>query len=164
MNPAKTANKKDLIVKRLLNAPVELVWKAWTEPEHIMRWWGPNYFTSPSCKMDFRVGGRAIVCMRSPDGQDMYSTWDYTLIQPMERIEYIQNLSDAQGTRIDPASLGMPDDFPQEVRTVITFKPVGDKAELTVAEYGFPDSHMFELAELGLNQSIDKLVHSITSG
>ncbi len=69
--------KRDLIVTRVFDAPVELVWKAWTDPEYVMRWWGPDHFTSPSAKIDFREGGTSLVCMRAPEefgGQDMYST------------------------------------------------------------------------------------------
>jgi uncharacterized protein YndB with AHSA1/START domain len=69
------------------SAPIELVWKAWTDPEYVMRWWGPDYFTSPSAKIDFREGGTSLVCMRAPvdfGGQDMYSTWVYQKIVPMQ--------------------------------------------------------------------------------
>ncbi len=67
--------KRDLIITRLFDASVELVWKAWTDPEYVMRWWGPDHFTSPSCVMDFREGGRTLVCMRAPSGQDFFSVW-----------------------------------------------------------------------------------------
>ena len=110
------------------DAPVELVWKAWTDPEYVMRWWGPDYFTSPSAKIDFREGGTSLVCMRAPKdfgGQDMYSTWVYQKIVPMERIEFIQNLADENGNLIDPAMLGMPPEFPRDTRTVVTFKDLG---------------------------------------
>jgi uncharacterized protein YndB with AHSA1/START domain len=159
-NTTETAKTKNLIVTRVFDAPVELVWKAWTDPQHVMRWWGPNYFTSPSCEMDFREGGTTIVCMRAPQefgGQDMYSTWAYKKIVPLQRIEYIHNLSDKDGRKIDPTSLGLRADFPQDVRTVITFKAMGDKTEMTIAQYGFPEGQMFEMAEAGLNQSLDKM-------
>ena len=53
-------HREDLVVTRIIDAPIELVWKAWTDPELIMRWWGPKYYTSPSCKIDFREGGKYI--------------------------------------------------------------------------------------------------------
>jgi uncharacterized protein YndB with AHSA1/START domain len=159
-NSPETSKKKNLIISRVFDAPVELVWQAWTRPEHVMRWWGPKYFTSPSCKMDFRVGGVTLVCMRSPQGQDLYNTWTYTKIVPMKRIEFIQKLSDKDGQTIDPLSIGVRADFPKEVPTVITFKAVGDKTELTIAEYGFPDSQMFEFAKMGMEQCLDKMAES----
>ena len=159
-------NTRDLVVTRVFAAPVELVWKAWTEPEYVMRWWGPDYFTSPSALIDFREGGTSLVCMRAPKdfgGQDMYSTWVYQKIVPMERIEFIQNLADKDGNPIDPAEIGMPPEFPRDMRTVVTFKDLGNgKTEMTVIEYNMPtaDTEMGKNAELGLNQSLDKMAAS----
>lgn len=158
--------KRDLIVTRVFDAPIELVWKAWTDPEHVMRWWGPDHFTSPSAVMDFREGGTSLVCMRAPEdfgGQDMYSTWVYQKIVPMERIEFIQNLADKDGNLIDPARLGLPPEFPRDIRTVVTLKDLGNgRTEMTVIEYDMPgaDTEMGRNAELGLNQSLDKMAAS----
>jgi len=91
------SKKRDLVVTRILTAPVELLWKAWTVPEHLMRWWGPDHFTCPSAKIDFRESGTSLVCMRAPKefgGRDMFSTWVYRKIVPMKSIEFIQNLVD----------------------------------------------------------------------
>jgi uncharacterized protein YndB with AHSA1/START domain len=60
---------RDSIITRLFDAPRELVWKAWTEPERVMHWWGPIGFTSPVSRIDLRVGGKYHSCMRSPDGK-----------------------------------------------------------------------------------------------
>ena len=154
---------RDLIVTRTFDTPVELVWKAWTEPEYVMKWWGPDYFTSPSAKIDFREGGTSLVCMRAPQdfgGQDMYSTWVYQKIVPMQQIEFVQNLSDENGDLIDPAVFGMPPEFPRDTRTVVIFKDLGNKkTEMTVTQYNMPapDTQMGKNAELGLNQSLDKM-------
>ena len=159
-----SSKTRDLIVTRVFDAPIELVWKAWTEPEYVMKWWGPDYFTSPSAVIDFREGGTALVCMRAPKefgGQDMYSTWAYKKIVPMERIEFIQNLSDEDGNLVSPLTLGLPPEFPPDVRTVVTFKDLGNgRTEMTVTEYGLPtaDTELGRNAELGLNQSIDKIL------
>ncbi|MDQ1261779.1 MAG: hypothetical protein QG575_960 [Euryarchaeota archaeon] len=67
----------DLIITRFLDAPRELVWKAWTEPERLIRWWGPIGFTSPVSRIDLRVGGEYLSCMRSPDGKDFWSKGFY---------------------------------------------------------------------------------------
>ena len=142
---------------------VELVWKAWTEPEQVMKWWGPDYFTSPSAKMDFREGGTSLVCMRAPKefgGQDLYNTWAYQKIVPMERIEFIQNLADKDGNLADPIKMGLPPEFPMDIRTVVTFKDLGNgKTEMTITEYGLPtaDTELGRNAELGLNQCLDKM-------
>ncbi|MDB5048464.1 MAG: hypothetical protein JWO30_1535 [Fibrobacteres bacterium] len=154
-----TPKKRDLTVTRLFDAPVGLVWKAWTDPQLLMRWWGPDKFTSPSCELDFREGGTSLVCMRSPQGQDFFSIWVYQKIVPMQRIEYIQNLADKDGKRIDPAAVGMPPEFPQDTRTVIVFKSLGERTEMTMTQYGLPtpDIQIGKFAEMGLNQSLDKM-------
>jgi uncharacterized protein YndB with AHSA1/START domain len=165
INPA--TQKRDLVVTRVFAAPIELVWKAWTDPEYVMRWWGPDHFTSPSAKIDFREGGTSLVCMRAPKefgGQDMYSTWVYQKIVPMERIEFIQNLADQDGNLIDPLQIGMPPEFPRDTRTVVTFKDLGNgKTEMTVTEYNMPaaDTELGRNAEIGLNQSLDKMAASL---
>ena len=69
----KNVKKKDLVVTRVFDALVDLVWKAWTDPEQVMRWWGPEGFTSPVAMIDFREGETSLVCMRPPEGQDFYN-------------------------------------------------------------------------------------------
>ena len=157
--------REDLVVTRILDAPLELVWKAWTDPEHVIRWWGPKYYTSPTCKIDLREGGKYIFCMRAPKeqgGQDSYTAGVYKKIVPMERLEFTQGLSDKDGNRIDPAQVGMPPDFPKEIRTSIVFKAKGDMTELTITEYDWAVGQMFVYSLAGLHQSIDKLAESLT--
>lgn len=156
------AGKKiDLVVTRVFDAPVERVWKAWTDPERVMQWWGPNGFTSPSAEMDFREGGTSLVCMLAPQklgGQDMYSTWSYRKIVPMQSIEYIHNLADRNGNKADPVKMGMPPDFPQDQRNLVTFKAAGgNRTEMTVTEYDWTPGQMMSMAETGLNQCLDKM-------
>jgi len=156
--------KRNLVVTRVFDAPVELVWKAWVEPEMVMQWWGPTGFTCPLAEMDFREGGRSLVCMRAPKefgGQDMYNTWTYTKIEPMERIEYILRFTDKDGKAFDPAEMGMPSGIPKEVRNVNTFKAKGDnKTEMTVTEYGYTTDEAVNLSKQGLEQCLDKMAAS----
>jgi uncharacterized protein YndB with AHSA1/START domain len=154
-------NERDLSVTRTFDAPLELVWKAWTDPEQVMRWWGPTGFTSPTCEMDFREGGTTLVCMRSPQGQDLYNTWSYRKIDPMERIEFIQNFADQDGKRIAPVEVGLPPEVPQDVRHVVTFTGVGDsKTEMTVTEFGYTSDPIFDISKAGLEQCLDKMAAS----
>lgn len=57
---------RDLVFNRIFDATPEQVWKAWTDPAHVMRWWGPDHFSCPSAVIDLREGGTSIVCMRAP--------------------------------------------------------------------------------------------------
>jgi len=61
---------RELVITRLLNAPVELVWEVWTNPEHIKNWWGPNGFTNTIFTMDVKPGGVWDFVMHGPDGKD----------------------------------------------------------------------------------------------
>ena len=148
----------DLVFTRVFDAPIERVWKAWNDPEDVMQWWGPDGFTSPLARIDFREGGTSLVCMSSPDFGDNYSLWHYQAIVPMQRIEYIHSLADKEGRKIDPITIGMPPDFPQDQRQVITFKALDNHTtELTVTEYGWTEGQMMEMSRLGMNQCLDKM-------
>jgi len=66
-----------MVVTRTFDAPVERVWRAWSDPDDVMAWWGPTVFTSPSARLDVRQGGTSLVCMRAPadlGGREMYNT------------------------------------------------------------------------------------------
>ncbi|MBK9051729.1 MAG: SRPBCC domain-containing protein [Chloroflexi bacterium] len=63
MNSHSSTPERALVVKRIFAAPVALVWQAWTDPNHLMKWWGPDHFTSPSAQMDVREGGTSLVCV-----------------------------------------------------------------------------------------------------
>lgn len=151
-------------MNRVFDAPIEKVWKAWTTPEEVMKWWGPEHFTSPSCQIDFREGGRYIFHMKAPEeqgGQDYYNSGVYTKIVPMERIEITDSLSDKEGNKIDPVSVGMPTDFPKETHQTFVFKDMGGKTEVTVTEHSWTEGQMFKFAKAGLSQSLDKLEKSL---
>ncbi len=159
---AQTQNvqKEDLVITRIIDAPIEMVWKAWTDPEQVQRWWGPKDYISPVCKIDLREGGRYIFCMRAPKeqgGQDMYTSGVYTKIVPLKRLEFTQSLSDKDGNKINPMQVGMPPDFPEEVRTAILFKARGEMTELIITEYDWPVSQMSVYSYAGMHQSMDKL-------
>ncbi len=63
------SNKQDLVITRVLDIPVEWVWKGWTDPKLVPLWWGPAHYTSPRCEIDFREGGKYLFCMRAPKEQ-----------------------------------------------------------------------------------------------
>lgn len=61
---------REIRISRLLNAPVELVWEVWTDPDHIKNWWGPNGFSNTITKMEVQPGGKWNLVMHGPDGVD----------------------------------------------------------------------------------------------
>ena len=165
---ADTSQEKthEIVIRRIIDAPPALVWKAWTDPELVQRWWGPKDYVSPGCKVDLRVGGKYVFCMRAPaeqGGQDSYTAGIYSRIVTGERLEFTQGLSDAEGNPIDPTQIGMPADFPREIRTVVEFKSIkaGEMTELVVTEYGWGMGQMAVYSLAGMHQSIDKLIDSL---
>ncbi|HEX3081777.1 MAG TPA: SRPBCC domain-containing protein [Candidatus Saccharimonadia bacterium] len=159
------AQKFDIVINRIVDAPLDLVWRAWTEPEHIMKWWGPQDFTSPSATVDLHEGGRFVFAMEAPayqGGGVSYTAGTYKKIVKHERLEFTQGLSDADGKAIDPASVGMPADFPAEIETVIEFRRIRpDMTELVITERGWTPGQMMVFSYAGMHQSIDKLGASL---
>jgi uncharacterized protein YndB with AHSA1/START domain len=155
--------KRDLVVARVFDAPIERLWNAWTDPEDVRRWWGPEGFTCPVAEMDVREGGTSLVAMRSPEHGQHYSTWRYRTVAPLERLAFVHNLADADGNAVDPVAMGMPPDFPREQLQEVTFRSLGvGVTELTVTEFDWDEGGMMELARLGLQQSLDKLAVVVT--
>jgi uncharacterized protein YndB with AHSA1/START domain len=115
-----------MVITRVFDAPRELVWKAWTEPKYVMQWWGPKGFTSPACKMDFRVGGKSLFCMKSPDGQEGWNGIEYHEIVPYEKIVSSMYFADAEGNKIDPEQLGIEDEAIEGAYDVTLFEDLGD--------------------------------------
>ena len=153
---------RELFIERIFDAPRELLWKAWTDPQHIMRWWGPKDFTAPVAKIDFREGGTYLFCMRSPDGQDYYSTGVYREIVPLQRIVYTDSFADENGKVVSAAHYGMGEDFPLELLVTLTFEDYEDgKTRFTLRHAGMPEGENSEMAGLGWNQSLDKLAETL---
>ncbi|MBS1624086.1 MAG: SRPBCC domain-containing protein [Bacteroidetes bacterium] len=152
---------KQIETTRIFRAPIEMVWRVWTEPDLVKRWWGPRHFIAPVAVIDFRVGGRSLVSMQAPlsmGGQVHYSVWEYVSITEHVSIEFIQSLSDPQGHKINPVTVGMPADFPRDIRTVVTFRAVSaSETEMTITEYAEFGS-ISHFAQLGLDQSMDKMI------
>ncbi len=84
----KDTSDRELIITRLLNAPVSLVWEVWTNPEHIKNWWGPTGFTNTISLMDVKPGGEWDLVMHGPDGTDYKNKSVFKEIVKPERIVY----------------------------------------------------------------------------
>jgi uncharacterized protein YndB with AHSA1/START domain len=115
-----------MVVTRVFDAPRELVWKAWTDPKYVMQWWGPKGFTCPSCEIDFRVGGKFLWCMRTPDGQDGWNGGEYREIVPHEKIVFSMYFADSKGNKLDPAELGIEHEAIEDAHDVVLFEDLGN--------------------------------------
>ena len=110
-----TVGDRELTITRIFDAPRSLVFEAWSEPKHLMRWFAPNNFTVPECEMEFRDGGKFQLCMRG-FGKDHWMNGVFREIVKPERIVWISRL----------------DHDANEVVTTATFTAMGGKTRLTV--------------------------------
>jgi uncharacterized protein YndB with AHSA1/START domain len=148
---------QDLVVTRIFDAPRELVWKAWTDPERMKLWWGPKDYTSPAWKIDLRVGGRYHACMRSPEGQEIWITGVYREIDPPSRLVYTDSFADDKGNVVAASQYGLGDDFPLEMLVTIVLEEHQGKTRMTLRHAGLPAGIMSEMTGSGWNELFDKL-------
>lgn len=160
--------KKDgITIERIFNAPRETVWKAWTTPSMVEKWWGPEGFWAPSIKIDFRIGGKYIYGMHGPTGskwdKDMYSSGIFKEIIPNEKIVTTDYFSDENGNKIKPTDEGQNENFPTEMTVTITFEDAGEgKTKLTLFYPKAENEAQFEAMlksgmKEGWSTSLDKL-------
>ena len=86
--PTSNTSDREIVISRVVNAPRDLVWQAWTDPRHVVKWWGPRGFSTTIKKMDFRVGGVWEHVMRGPDGVNYPNKSTFQEIVPQERIVF----------------------------------------------------------------------------
>ena len=153
---ARLPDSGELVITRVFDAPRETVWKAWTDPEHFMRWWGPKGFTVPACKIDFRVGGKYVYCMRSPEGQDCWGTGVYRDIAPMKRIVCSDCFADEKGNVVPASHYGMQGEWPLEMLVTVTFEEEDGQTVMTLRHDGIPPEITSDCEE-GWSGSFDKL-------
>lgn len=155
--------ERELLITRVFDTPRELVWKAWTDPKIVKRWWGPKNFTAPYIKMDVRVGGKYLSCMRGPDGKDYWSTGTYREIVPEERIAVTDSFADENGNIVPATHYGMSPDIPLEMMLTATFEERNGKTQLTLNHVGLTPGPAMEDARQGWNECLDKLAEVLRS-
>ena len=151
------SESRDLVITRQFDAPRRLVWKAWTEPEYFTRWWGPKDYTAPAAKIDLRVGGAYLACMRSAEGKDFWSTGTYREIAEPQRLVVTDSFADPDGKVVPASYYGMPGDWPMETQIVVTLDEHDGKTTMTLRHVGIPATEMGDMCAKGWNESLDKL-------
>ncbi len=141
--------RREVTLTRIFDAPVQLVWTAWTDPRHLAQWWGPKSFTNPVCELDLRPRGAIRIHMRAPDGAVYPMTGEFEEIVPPERLVFTSVARDLAGK---PLLEGL---------NTVTFEDVGGKTKVTVhsCAVGLAPAAPQMLAgmEMGWTQSLDKL-------
>jgi uncharacterized protein YndB with AHSA1/START domain len=146
-----------VVIEHRFDAPVELIWQMWTDPDHFREWFGPEGASIPTAKMDVRVGGSRLVCMevQTPNGpMQMWFTGKYLEVVENERLVYTESMSDENGVVKSPADMGMPAGHPTttEVRVEIDIDGSGTRMMLTHS--GIPEGSP---GATGWRMAIDKL-------
>jgi uncharacterized protein YndB with AHSA1/START domain len=150
-----TVAQDAVVIERTFDAPVDLIWQMWTEPDHFAGWYGPTGFTVPVAEMDLHVGGKRLVCMASPDGSmKMWTVGEYVEIRPATRLVYTESLADENGNPVPPSTMGMPEGYPATTEVTVVLEDLGGRTNMVMTHAGVPaDSG----AAGGWNQAFDKL-------
>ena len=153
-----TTKSPDFVISRELDAPRELVWKCFTDPERMKQWWGPKGFTAPVCEIDFRVGGKFLYCMRTPDGQEGWNAGEYYEIVPHEKIVSSMYFSDSKGNRIEAAELGIEHEAIEGAYDVTLFEDIGNgQTKLTFIGNDTMQNAIKSGQLEGWNETLDKV-------
>jgi uncharacterized protein YndB with AHSA1/START domain len=136
----------------VFDAPRELVWSAWTDPNHLAQWWGPNGFTTTTSAYDLRPGGTWRFVMHGPDGRDYQNLVTFDEIVKPERLVY------RHGDDVEPV----------QFRTTVTFEDLGGKTRLTLrAQFPTADARDRVVKEYGAAegavQTIERLANYLTT-
>jgi uncharacterized protein YndB with AHSA1/START domain len=134
--PVSDTTDREMVITRLINAPRELVWKAWTDPKHVVHWWGPNGFTNTIHEMNVKPGGVWRFMMHGPNGMDFPNKIVFNEVVKPERLIYTHSSEE----EIDPNMFQTTVTFEdQQGKTWLTMRAVFASAEelnRVIKEYG----------------------------
>lgn len=155
-NPAAETPVKEVVFRRTFDAPRELVFEAWTDPAHVVHWWGPKHFTNALCEVDARPGGSLLVHMQAPDGQIYPAKGTFEEVVAPERIVLLSSAVEDEAGE------------PQLVaRHIITFEEADGKTHLTMQAIVLKATEMAQGAlsgmEQGWDETFDKLEDYVSS-
>src|SRR5260221_9154217 len=139
------AAPEELLLTRVFDAPRKLVFEAWTRPEHLMAWWGPNGFTLPVCELDFRPGGAYRFVMRAPDGAEYPMQGIFREIDAPSRIVF--------GAILEGE--------PREILTTVTFAEQDGKTTLTVHQTRPHDEMKARGQKQGWTEQLERLARLV---
>jgi uncharacterized protein YndB with AHSA1/START domain len=151
------AGRPGLAVTRVFDAPREMVFKAWTEPDRLKRWWGPKGFTTPFCAVDLREGGVFLYCMRSPEGRVSWGRGVFQEIVVPERLVLAMSFADAEGNVVPATYYGLSPDWPLESLMTVTFEELAGGTRVAVRHEGVPPGPDGDGARQGWAEILDGL-------
>jgi uncharacterized protein YndB with AHSA1/START domain len=139
----------ELVITRVFDAPRALVFRAWTEPSHLMQWWGPRGFTLPSCTVELRPGGVYAFQMRGADG-DRWTRGTFTDVREPELLAWTGSWVDEQGKPTSPIT-----------KVTVTFEDQQGKTRVTLRQVGFESAAARDSHRGGWGSSMDRLAEML---
>lgn len=152
--------QKTISIQRTFNLPLSKVWEAWSEPESMKKWWGPEEFTCPECTIDFKVGGKFLASMQAADGKKVWSTGTYKEIVPLKKIVNTDSFADSNGNIVPASYYKMSGDWDSELQVTIEFEAMDGKTKLSLQHRGLPAEALEDCIK-GWQSSFDKLERNI---
>ena len=152
-----------VVIERYFDAPVDLVWRMWTDPEHFTAWYGPDGAATPVVEMDVRVGGARRVCMQmsSPNGPvRLWFTGRYREVVENERLVYTESVSDEHGNPPTPPDPGTPEGHPVTTEVRVELENIAGRTRMTLTHVGIPADSP---GAVGWTMALDKLTAQITT-
>jgi uncharacterized protein YndB with AHSA1/START domain len=152
-----------VVIERTLDAPADLIWRMWTEPEHFAAWYGPDGASVSVTRMDVRVGGTRLVCMQvqNPRGaMTMWFTGEYLDVVENKRLVYTESMSDENGTLLAPADLGMPAGHPSTTEVRVELDDLGGRTRMVLTHAGVPAGSP---GAAGWTMALDKLAAHVAA-
>lgn len=146
-----------VVIERSFKAPIDLIWKMWSDPEHFKAWYGPQGATIPVAEFDVRVGGRRFVGMEvnTPNGaMQMWFTGEHLTVDEPNQLAYSESMSDENGTVQSPSSMGMPEGHPTTTEVRVDLSVTGDLTKMVMTHMGIPAGSP---GEMGWRMAFDKL-------
>lgn len=144
--------EREFVMERVYDAPRELLFEVFTQPEHLSEWWAPVPFTIPVCNLDLRPGGRWHYAMRSPEGEDHWALAIFTEVEPPERFAYTCTFADAQGNPTD--------EVPVQTAT-FTFDELNGKTKVTIRFQFGSAEEMKTTVDMGMIEGLTMTLDTI---
>jgi len=152
----KPNTKLDLVIERVIDVPREMVWDAWTKPEHLVHWFTPKPWSTESCDIDVRPGGRWNSVMKSPEGELFPNVGCYLEVKHQERLVF----TDALGEGFRPTGQGF-------MTAIVQMVPHGTGTKYTAIAIHHDEEARKKHEEMGFfegwNAALDQLVAYVKS-
>jgi uncharacterized protein YndB with AHSA1/START domain len=147
MNDQFNMSEHEIVIERELDAPRELVWKVWTDPDEVTKWWGPEHFSTPRDKIEFdlRPGGVCRLTMVGPGGEEYPSDGHFGVVEPPARLSFGEKISD--------------NPMIESGETTIEFLELDEKrTKVVITSRLICADELVAMAQAGWGSQLDKLV------